>query len=458
MTQTDKTEESPIFSHFIGEESPIFPPNARESPAVTPNEQSTDQWSTKDRRKVPNITKRQKISWQRTNDKKWDMFDNDLDIILQTTLQGRVERKINILTTLVYSLGLEQFGTDEKESQPKPAPYPNRREREKKKVREELNSLIKRYKKANEFIKTLLGEERGGSLQSDQEEVAQYLREVHSNPEGAQPLGDCDKITPADHPQFPLDLKEPTLQEVRYVVNKARACSAPGPSSIPYKVYKKFPKLLRRRWLLLRAVWKKGSVPECWQAAEVYFAPKKKHLKNVKQFRNISLLSVEGKIFFSILARRLSIYMTTNTYIDTSVQKVGIPGFSGCVEHTSALTQLLYEARINKMNLTIVWLDLANAYGFIPHQLIQEALQHYHVPEHARSLIRSYYSNIHLRFSCKSFTTSSSLKKGIVTGCSIFVIRFVMGMNMILRVGERETRGPLTNTGIRLTSKQMIHG
>jgi len=429
------------------------------------------------------------------------MFDNDLDIILQSTLQGRVERKINILTTLVYSLGLERFGTDEKESQPKPAPNPNRREREKKKVREELNSLRKRYKKANEverkglaklreelrsrlkilttaerlrrkrrertrkraafianpykFTKTLLGEERGGSLQSDQEEVAQYLREVHSDPEGAQPLGDCDKITPADHPQFPLDLKEPTLQEVRDVVKKARACSAPGLSGIPYKVYKKCPKLLRRLWLLLRAVWKKGSVPECWQAAEGCFAPKEKDSKNVKQFRTISLLSVKGKIFFSILARRLTIYMTTNTYIDTSVQKGGIPGFSGCVEHTSALTQLLHEARINKKNLMIVWLDLANAYGSIPHQLIQEALQHYHVPEHARSLIRSYYSNIHLRFSCKSFTTSwISLEKGIVTGCSISVILFVMGMNMILKAGERETRGPLTNAGIHLPANR----
>jgi hypothetical protein len=30
-------------------------------------------------------------------------------------------------------------------------------------------------------------------------------------------------------------------------------------------------------------------------------------------------------------------------YVDTSVQKGGIPGFSGCVEHTSAPTQLLRE-------------------------------------------------------------------------------------------------------------------
>ena len=143
--------------------------------------------------------------------------------------------------------------------------------------------------------------------------------------------------------------------------------------------------------------------------------------------------------------------MTDNTYIDSSVQKGGIPGFSGCFEHTSALTQLLHEARINHKNLTVVWLDLANVYGSIPHQLIQEALKHYHVPEQARSLIRSYYSNIHTRFSCKNYTTSwISLEKGIVTSCSISVILFVMGMNLILKAAEKETRGPQTNAGIRL--------
>lgn len=305
------------------------------------------------------------------------------------------------------------------------------------------------------FTKTLLGEERGGSLQSSEEEVVKYLKDVHSDPSREHPLGDCDRISAADPPKFPLNMKEPSLQEVRDVVKKARAGSAPGPSGIPYKVYKRCPKLLRRLWLLLRAVWKSGTVPECWQAAEGCFVPKEKHSENIKQFRTISLLSVEGKIFFTILARRLTTYMTDNTYIDSSVQKGGIPGFSGCVEHTSALTQLLHEARINHKNLTVVWLDLANAYGSIPHQLIQEALKHYHVPEHARSLIRSYYSNIHLRFSSPNYTTAwIPLEKGIVTGCSISVILFVMGMNLILKAAEQETRGPLTNAGIRLPANR----
>ena len=101
----------------------------------------------------------------------------------------------------------------------------------------------------------------------------------------------------------------------------------------------------------------------CWQVAEGIFTPKEK----ITQFRTISLLNVEGKIFFSVLAKRLTKFMTDNNYVDTSVQKGGISDFSGCVEHTSALSQLIREARIRNGGLTLVLLDVANANGSIPH-------------------------------------------------------------------------------------------
>lgn len=53
------------------------------------------------------------------------------------------------------------------------------------------------------------------------------------------------------------------------------------------------------------------------------------------QLRTISLLNVEGKVFFSVVARRLTSYLVKNSLIDTSVHKVGISGFSGCLEHIS---------------------------------------------------------------------------------------------------------------------------
>ena len=93
-----------------------------------------------------------------------------------------------------------------------------------------------------------------------------------------------------------------------------------------------------------------------------------------------SLLIVEGKVFMSVLAKRLITYMLANKNMDTSVQKVGVPGVSGCLEHTNLLTQLIKEAKTTKGDLTVLWLDLANAYGTVPHKLVDLILKKYHVP------------------------------------------------------------------------------
>lgn len=78
---------------------------------------------------------------------------------------------------------------------------------------------------------------------------------------------------------------------------------------------------------------------------------------------------MEGKIFFSIVARRLADILSRINYIDTSVQKGGIAGVPGCLP-AGVVTQLIREAQENKGDLTVLWLDLANAYGSIPHKLV----------------------------------------------------------------------------------------
>jgi len=61
------------------------------------------------------------------------------------------------------------------------------------------------------------------------------------------------------------------------------------------------------------------------------FKPKEKDATSISQFRPILLLNVDGKIFSNIV-QRLSTYLLKNDFIDTSVQKAGIPGFSECLE------------------------------------------------------------------------------------------------------------------------------
>lgn len=87
----------------------------------------------------------------------------------------------------------------------------------------------------------------------------------------------------------------------------------------------------------MRVIWREGHIPTYWQVADGCFVPKEENSAEIKQLRTISLLNVEGKIFFAVLARITS-YIVDNEYVDTSVQKGGIPGFPECLEHTSVIS------------------------------------------------------------------------------------------------------------------------
>ena len=209
------------------------------------------------------------------------------------------------------------------------------------------------------FTRTL-GEAKSGRLISPKEDVEVFLRKTHNDTHRNQAMDANPSINSTKTPEKELNVSEPSWKEVQEVVKKARTGSAPGPSDIPYKVYKKCPMLLRRLWKLFRRIWGKGIIPSCWKKAEGCFVPKEENSSTIDQFRTISLLSVEGKIFFSVLAKRMTLYMTENGYINTAIQKGGIPGFSGCLEHTGVLSQMIREAKTSKGNLTVVWLDFAN--------------------------------------------------------------------------------------------------
>ena len=180
----------------------------------------------------------------------------------------------------------------------------------------------------------------------------------------------------------------------------------------------------------------------CWLSTEGIFAPKEEDSREIGQFRTISLLNVEGKIFLSLLSRRMTKFFINNGYIDTSVQKGGIPGVSGCIEHTSVITQVISEARKNRGELAVIWLDLANAYGTIPHKVVELTLERYHIPEKIRALLKDYYGKFKMRFSVNDYITAwQDLEIGIITGCTISVIIFAATVNFLIKCREKMSRG-----------------
>ena len=79
-------------------------------------------------------------------------------------------------------------------------------------------------------------------------------------------------------------------------------------------------------------------MPPSWHISKVVYVPKKKGVKTLDQLWLISLLNVDTKIFFRVMAKRLIILFRTGRSI--SAQNASVSGFAGYLKHTQRLWDL----------------------------------------------------------------------------------------------------------------------
>ena len=282
-------------------------------------------------------------------------------------------------------------------------------------------------------MKEILEPSPVGELRCSKDQLDDHLQATYGDSERGKALGVLAGLPDfAPEPEVAFNMKPISWKEHQAVVEKARARSAPGPNAIPYLVYKRCPKISRNLWNLNRSAFKYGRYPENCRWFEGVYIPKGEGDFTPATGRPISLGNVQGKIYLGTLARRLTEFVVENGYVDRRIQKGGVPGVSGCVEHFGAMWETLKDARIMRRDLSVVWLDLANAYGAVPHLLIIKALRFYRVPQPIVDIVLSYFSGVFGRFSSKEVTSNwQQFEVGIFMGCVISVILFVLCMNLV---------------------------
>ena len=130
------------------------------------------------------------------------------------------------------------------------------------------------------------------------------MQESYRDPDRDVPLGQCDQLEEQPLPTKIFNLVEPTWVKTTTVVGNERSVSAP--SGLGYTAFKKCPKLLQRLYDIIKIIWRKGKIPPGWQRAEGCFVPKEEDSEKLNQYRSISLLSIEGKIFFALVSKRIT--------------------------------------------------------------------------------------------------------------------------------------------------------
>ena len=113
--------------------------------------------------------------------------------------------------------------------------------------------------------------------------------------------------------------------------------------------------------------------------------------------------------------------------------------------------EALKEADSKNLSLSTIWLDIANAYGSIPHKLIIFALHGYGASPKWIHLIKTYYSGIFSKsFSQEAPSSWHRHQRGIFAGCTLSIILFLAGMNIILEYSLVATTPPFHLNNILL--------
>ena len=102
----------------------------------------------------------------------------------------------------------------------------------------------------------------------------------------------------------------------------------------------------------------------------------------------------------------------------------------------------IQSAKASKKDLSVIWLDLANAYGSVSPALIKYLLEFFHIPEKLKLSLMQYYDGFMMRFTTRSYTTRwQELEVGIPMGCTISPILFAMAIEVIVRSARAQGRG-----------------
>lgn len=109
----------------------------------------------------------------------------------------------------------------------------------------------------------------------------------------------------------------------------------------------------------------------------------------------------------------------------------------------------MLEAKEKKANLTVLWLDLVNANGSIPHKLRDLTLERYRILLTSKAILIEHFDKVNMSFTSRNFpVTWEGLFEGILTVCSVSEVLIAAAMNLIVKSVAKQRRGSLMS-GIR---------
>ncbi|GFR00695.1 retrovirus-related Pol polyprotein from type-2 retrotransposable element R2DM [Trichonephila clavata] len=225
-----------------------------------------------------------------------------------------------------------------------------------------------------------------------------------------------------------------------FVLQCLKSCenSAPGPDLITYKHWREVDPGRVILTKIFNVCLRLSDVPKRWKCSNTILIQKCDDPVSLNDWCPISLSDTAYKLLSKCLARKLSDWCEVNEAL--SPAQKGFSPFDGVIEHNYLLSEHLETARRDKCERFVAWLDIANAFGSIPHSVILEALQRNGVDQHFLHLVKNIYTHAETRVLTEEGPTAPiPLMCGVKQGCPLSGILFNIAIDVVLQ-GVQESQ------------------
>lgn len=266
-------------------------------------------------------------------------------------------------------------------------------------------------------------EDKNGNLLTDTSAIlgrwAEHFAEVLNNSSGSGG-GRADSDNGVHEPD--VDVRDPTLHEVKSAVKKMKNHKAPGEDQIVAEFLKKGgDELHERLHKLIGRIWHEEEMPPQWEVGVICPIHKKGSKLDCSNFRGITLLNVAYKLLTRIIAERLEHYSERCI----GDYQAGFRRNRSTTDHIFTIRNTLEKCNEYDIPVHQLYVDFRIAYDSITRAYLFETMRMLEIPNKLNRLVQMTLSNTQSvvkvqQEHSEKFTINRGLRQGDPMSCVLF--------------------------------------
>jgi len=293
-----------------------------------------------------------------------------------------------------------------------------------------------------EIVTENLGNEwgwKGGEILKNSDSILLYVRNYYESLLGNKDKGDVDlqtvfldhireSVTPHENEDL---IKEVTSLELKKLINCMNKNKTPGIDGLPVEFYCKMWNIIGREFLrVVQLILKENALVTSQRMSVIALIPKDGDTRFIKNWRPISMLTVDYKIIAKLISNRLSLILPK---LISKEQFCSIPG-RNIIDCNLLIRDMVYYINDKNLKSALMSLDWSKAFDRVDMEFVFKVMSLMGINETFISWIRTLYKDISSRNLVNGLLTDSySVFKSVRQGCPLSMILFVIYLEPFFR-------------------------